>query len=80
VRRAALPAWELERLADNMEERKAASDCTDLDWCEEQLATDALKLLANPHRSGVKVDVFPAQAESFVTSQAVEDGRVRALA
>jgi hypothetical protein len=42
VRRAALPAWELERLTDNMEERKAASDCTDLDWWEEQLATDAL--------------------------------------
>jgi hypothetical protein len=63
----------LERLANNVEQREPALACACLDRRLEQLARDALQLLANPDRPGVEVDVLPAQTKRLATPQAVED-------
>ena len=44
-----------------------------LDRRQEELATDALQLLADLDGPGVKVNIIPAQAERLASAQAIED-------
>jgi hypothetical protein len=64
---------ELERVAYEVEQRQISFASSGLDGRQEQFASDALELLADLDRPGVKVDVLPAQAEGFTTAQAIED-------
>lgn len=64
---------ELERVACEIEQRQISLASTGLDGRQEQAASDALELLADFDRPRVEIDVLPAQAERFATSEAVED-------
>src|SRR5579859_7641999 len=58
---------ELERLASKVKQRKVTLPGMGLDRAELELATNALKLLANVDRPGHEVNILPAQSESFAT-------------
>jgi hypothetical protein len=62
-----------ERIACEVKERHVALARASLDRPLEQLATDALQLLADLDRSGFEVDVRPAQAERLTTPKSVKD-------
>jgi hypothetical protein len=50
---------------DDIEQRETALACSRLNRRKEQLTTDALQLLVDANRTGVEVDVFPAETERF---------------
>jgi hypothetical protein len=64
---------ELERVARKVEQRQVSFASRGLGARQEKIPTDALELLADLDRPGVEIDILPAQAQSFVPSQAVED-------
>lgn len=64
---------ELEGLAGGVEQRECAAPGVGLDRAEDELAADALDLLADMDSPGVEVDVGPAQAQDFAAPQAAED-------
>jgi hypothetical protein len=54
-------------------QRKRSFGRFSLDLTEQELAADPLKLLANVQFSGVKVDMFPRQAENLTSAQAKDE-------
>ena len=59
---------ELEGLACGVQQRECAAPGVGLDRAEDELAADALDLLANMDGSSVEVDVAPVQAQGFAAS------------
>src|ERR1700730_3094661 len=71
---------ELERLANIIQERKATLPGASLDRRKKQLPADALQLLADVDSARIKVNVIPAQAESFTATKVAtlaSDGQPR---
>ena len=63
----------LQGLAGEVEQWHVTLAGSCLDRPEDQLALDALKLLADLDRARVGIDVGPAQAEGLAATQAIED-------